>query len=49
MSKYILDINGKLAQEPIRKGIGRGLLEAGKRDANVVACCADLTDSTQMS
>ncbi len=49
MSKYVLDINTELAQEPIRKGFGRGLLEAGKRNANVVAACADLTDSTQMS
>lgn len=38
-----------LESEPIRKGFGRGLLEAGKRDENVVAACADLTDSTQMS
>ncbi|MEO6513549.1 MAG: transketolase C-terminal domain-containing protein [Candidatus Saccharimonadales bacterium] len=38
-----------IASEPIRKGFGRGLLEAGKRDDNVVAACADLTDSTQMS
>lgn len=38
-----------IAQEPIRKGFGRGLLEAGKRNADVVAACADLTDSTQMS
>ncbi|MBI2588722.1 transketolase family protein [Candidatus Saccharibacteria bacterium] len=37
-----------LALEPIRKGFGRGLLEAGKRDENVVAACADLTESTQM-
>lgn len=37
-----------IAEEPIRKGFGRGLLEAGKRDQNVVAACADLTDSTQM-
>lgn len=36
-------------QEPIRMGFGRGLLEAGKRDENVLAICADLTDSTQMS
>ena len=36
-------------QEPIRKGFGRGLLEAGKKDENVVALCADLTDSTQMN
>lgn len=35
--------------EPIRKGFGRGLVGAGKTDENVVAACADLTDSTQMS
>jgi transketolase len=34
--------------EPIRKGFGRGLIEAGKRDENVVGACADLTDSTAM-
>lgn len=38
-----------VASEPIRKGFGRGLLEAGKKSENVVAACADLTDSTQMS
>ena len=38
-----------IASEPIRKGFGRGLLEAGKRSEHVVAACADLTDSTQMS
>lgn len=37
-----------IAQEPIRKGFGRGLLAAGKLDSNVVAACADLTESTQM-
>lgn len=37
-----------IVREPIRKGFGRGLLEAGKRDENVVAACADLTESTQM-
>jgi transketolase len=46
---HLLNIAGKLEAEPIRKGFGKGLLEAGKRDANVVAACADLTDSTQMS
>jgi transketolase len=46
---HLIDLNGKLESEPIRKGFGKGLLEAGKRDKNVVACCADLTDSTQMS
>ncbi len=46
---FLADISNEPASEPIRKGFGRGLLEAGKRDDNVVACCADLTDSTQMS
>lgn len=32
----------------LRKGFGLGLLAAGKRDKNVVAACADLTESTQM-
>lgn len=46
----ISDLNvDDLTQEPIRKGFGRGLLEAGKRNQQVVAACADLTDSTQMS
>jgi transketolase len=46
----VADILSKdIASEPIRKGFGRGLLEAGKRNENVVAACADLTDSTQMS
>lgn len=35
-------------EESLRVGYGRGLLEAGKRDKNVVAACADLTESTQM-
>jgi transketolase len=46
---HLVDLGGKLEAEPIRKGFGRGLLAAGKKDENVVACCADLTDSTQMS
>lgn len=33
---------------PIRKGFGEGLVQAGKHDKNVVALCADLTESTQM-
>ncbi len=33
---------------PNRKGFGEGLLEAGKKDKDVVALCADLTESTQM-
>jgi transketolase len=45
----LVDITGKLTSEPTRKGFGRGLLAAGKKNENVVAACADLTDSTQMS
>ncbi|QGF23260.1 transketolase family protein [Raineyella fluvialis] len=42
-------LTDQVAAEPIRVGFGRGLLEAGRRDERVVALCADLTDSTQMS
>lgn len=53
MLNPILKLNSKLfnddvEQVPIRKGFGEGLLEAGKLDSNVVALCADLTESTQM-
>lgn len=34
--------------EPIRAGFGRGLKLAGEHNENVVALCADLTESTQM-
>jgi transketolase len=37
-----------IKQEPIRAGFGRGLLEAGHRNKNVVGLCADLTESTRM-
>lgn len=48
-----LKLNPKLFSEdceeqPIRKGFGVGLLQAGEFDKNVVALCADLTESTQM-
>jgi len=47
---YLTDFMAKeVPSEPIRKGFGRGLLQAGKDNENVVAACADLTDSTQMS
>lgn len=39
----------KMVMDPIRSGFGRGLKAAGEIDGNVVALCADLTDSTQMS
>ncbi len=35
-------------QVPIRKGFGEGLLIAGEENKNIVALCADLTESTQM-
>ncbi len=38
-----------IAKEPNRKGFGTGLLEAGRLNDQVVAACADLTDSTQIS
>jgi len=34
---------------PNRKGFGEGLLKAGEADERVVALCADLTESTQIS
>lgn len=37
----------KVDMVPIRKGYGEGLLAAGEADENVVALCADLTESTQ--
>lgn len=37
-----------VAQEPTRAGFGRGLKKAGEANDNVVALCADLTESTQM-
>ena len=41
--------NEDVEQIPIRKGFGQGLLLAGEADKNVVALCADLTESTQMN
>ncbi len=40
--------NDDVEQVPIRKGFGEGLLAAGELNKNVVALCADLTESTQM-
>jgi transketolase len=40
--------NPDVEQVPIRKGFGQGLALAGEKDKNVVALCADLTESTQM-
>ncbi len=40
--------NKEVELEPIRAGFGRGLKIAGENNENVVALCADLTESTQM-
>lgn len=46
----ITDFQSKdIEKEPIRKGFGKGLVEAGKLDENVVGACADLTGSTNMN
>lgn len=47
-SLFLNDINGKLENVPIRKGFGTGLVKAAELDDNIVALCADLTESTQM-
>lgn len=52
MSDFYLidDITAKdIKKESIRDGFGRGLLQAGKQNEQVVGICADLTDSTKMS
>lgn len=52
MSDYKLNphyATDDVKQEPIRAGFGRGLKAAGEKNEAVVALCADLTDSTQMS
>lgn len=51
MSNYPLDANiltENVAYEPIRAGFGRGLKKAGETNENIVALCADLTESVQM-
>ncbi len=50
MSKLVIaDLQAAdLVKEPNRKGFGRGLVAAGRDNEQVVAVCADLTESTQM-
>jgi transketolase len=45
---YLLD-HKDWGSEPTRKGFGKGLLKAGEIDDQVVALCADLTESTQIN
>ena len=52
MSHYLLSdklFTDDVLSEPIRAGFGRGLKAAGEANESIVALCADLTDSTQMS
>lgn len=52
MNQYPLNpdlYNDDVEKEPIRAGFGHGLKTAGENDKSIVALCADLTDSTQMS
>lgn len=47
---HIDDLTAKdIVKEATRKGFGRGLLKAGQTQDEVVALCADLTESTQMN
>lgn len=47
LAKDVFD-KSKLDQKPTREGFGLGLVTAGESDPNVVALCADLTESTRM-
>lgn len=52
MSDFSLNpelFSNDVKQEPIRAGFGRGLKAAGEANERVVALCADLTESTQIS
>jgi transketolase len=52
MKDYLLNpniLNDDVAQDTIRAGFGRGLRAAGEFNEQVVALCADLTESTQVS
>lgn len=48
-AKLVRDLFAKaISAEPTRNGFGRGLVEAGKKNAAVVALCADLSESTRV-
>src|SRR6185369_12968757 len=52
----MLNVNAKLREDvfdakeqaPTRDGFGKGLLELGEKNPNVVVCCADLAESTRV-
>ena len=43
---HLVDMSGKLDSEVMKKGYGRGLVEAGKQNENVVAASSDVSGST---
>ncbi len=47
---YLVDdvLAKDIKKEPIRDGFGRGILEAGKQNENVVVVCADLIESAKL-
>jgi transketolase len=45
---HLVDYLGGVKQLPTRNGFGEGLIEAGTRNRNVLAICADLAESTRM-
>ncbi len=47
LNQSILD--PKVEKKSMRAGFGEGLLRAGQEDKNIVALCADLTDSLNMT
>jgi transketolase len=49
-SMHLVDYTDAAAikQIPTRNGFGEGLIEAGKKNKNVVGICADLAESTRM-
>jgi len=49
MAKLHLIAHDKWESAPTRKGFGVGLVKAGDMNEQVVALCADLTDSTQIT
>ncbi|MGZ3497923.1 MAG: transketolase family protein [Vulcanimicrobiaceae bacterium] len=49
-SMHLVDYTNaeSIKQVPTRNGFGEGLIEAGKKNENVLAICADLAESTRM-
>ena len=47
-AKLVAEIfSGNVASAPTRDGFGKGVVEAGKQDQNIVVLCADLKESTR--